>query len=256
MLYARFRHLAIDRPRPPASDDELRAVEGALGAALPASFREFLRAAGGGAVEYVIDVPTSRGGTEPMTFGSIFSAHASDAENLLGEISSARAVTEVPPGVLPFARDGGGSVVYLDLSPEGRGRVVAFLDAKPAWTGRERASGFVELATSFDAYVEKLRIDREYVLELLESEVSAPSHVDATEEWLDIGMPGWRERDAQLATAAAAARARVGSARTAEAKATIRKGPAKRGSPTTAASPKKRSTTKTRASRATRSKKR
>lgn len=185
-------------------------MEEALGASLPGSFREFLRAAGGGALEYVFDVPTPRGGTEPMTFGAIFSTHASDPENLLRELASARELIKVPPGVLPFARDGGGSVVYLDLSPEGGGRVVAFLDARPAWTGRERASGFVELATSFDAYVEKLRIDREYVIESLEQEVSAPSHVDATEEWLDIGMPGWRERDAELAAAVVAARARVG----------------------------------------------
>ena len=186
-------------------------MEEALGASLPGSFREFLRAAGGGALEYVIDVPTPRGGTEARTFGSIFSAHASDPENLLRELVSARELIKAPPGVLPFARDGGGSVVYLDLSPEGRGRVVAFLAGRPAWTGRERASGFVELATSFDAYVEKLRIDREYVIESLEQDVSAPSHVDATEEWLDIGMPGWRERDAELAAAVVAARARVGS---------------------------------------------
>jgi hypothetical protein len=26
------------------------------------------------------------------------------------------------------------------------------------------------------------------------------SHVDATEEWLDIGMPRWREDDAELVT--------------------------------------------------------
>jgi len=53
MNYARYLHLAIERPRPPASDDELRAVEVAFGAELPASVREFLRAAGGEQLEYV-----------------------------------------------------------------------------------------------------------------------------------------------------------------------------------------------------------
>lgn len=211
MNYARYLHLAIERARPPASDDELRAVEVALGADLPASVREFLRVAGGGSIEYVIDVPTQRGGTEPMGFGAIFSAHASDPESLLKEIASARELTKVPPGVLPFARDGGGSVAYLDLSPEGGGRVVAFVDSRPAWTGRERASGFVELAASFDEYVSKLHIDRDYVLDLLETDVSQATHVDATEEWLDIGMPGWREADSELAAAVADARSRVGS---------------------------------------------
>jgi hypothetical protein len=192
MTYACFRHLAIDRAKPPCSDDELRVIEAALGAELPESFREFLRAASGGYIEYVIDVPTQRGGTEPISFGSIFSVRAGDPENLLKEISAAREVTKVPAGVLPFARDGGGSVAYLDLSTEGKGRVVAFVDGLPAWTGRERTSGFTELAASFDEYVNKLHIDREYVLDLLQSDVSETSHVDATEEWLDIGLPGWR----------------------------------------------------------------
>lgn len=185
-------------------------MEEALGAALPDSFRDFLRVAGGGSIEYVFDVPTSGGGTEPMAFGAIFSAHASDRENVIDEIASARKGMNTPPGVLPFARDGGGSIVFLDLSPEGGGKVVALLDSMPAWTGRERASGFVELAASFDAYVEKLHIDRDYVLDLLENDVSATSHIDATEAWLDIGIPEWRE-DAGLADAVKAARARVGA---------------------------------------------
>jgi len=85
---------------------------------------------------------------------------------------------------------------------------VAFVGARPAWTGRERSSGFVELAASFDEYISKLHIDREYVLEVLE-DVYKPTHLDATEEWLDIGMPGWREEAAELAAAVADARARV-----------------------------------------------
>lgn len=211
MIYARFRHLAIEGARPPVSDDELQAVEAALGASLPASFREFLRTASGGYIEYVIDVPTQHGGTEPIVFGSIFSARAGDPESLLQEIELARELTEVPPGVLPFARDGGGSIAYLDLSPDGRGRVVAFVGELPAWTGRERASGFVELAASFDEYVSKLHIDRDDVLDALQNAIAEASHVDATEEWLDIGLPGWREQDTELAAAVAAARARVAS---------------------------------------------
>jgi cell wall assembly regulator SMI1 len=209
MTYARFRHLAIERARPALSDDELRVVEAKLGSELPDSFREFLRTASGGHIAYVVDVPTQHGGTEPIMFGSVFSARDEDPESILKELDAAREVTRVPPGVLPFARDGGGSIVYLDLSPHGQGRVVAFVDGLPAWTGRERASGFVEIATSFDEYVSKLHIDRDDVLDVLQNDVSEQSHVDATEEWLDIGMPRWREQDAELAAAAAEARARV-----------------------------------------------
>ena len=41
-------------------------------------------------------------------------------------------------------------------------------------------------------------IDRDTVLDELEHSVSEPSHLDAMEEWLDIGMPAWR-RDAGIA---------------------------------------------------------
>src|SRR4029453_15941452 len=122
-------------------------------------FRDFLRVANGGYLEYVIDVPTGTGKTEPLCFCSLFLAAERTFFDgtLIGEIRSAREYLKIPQGVLPFARDGGGSIVYPDLSPKGNGGVVAFVTGLPEWAGTRPESGFIEVASSFDEYVAKLR---------------------------------------------------------------------------------------------------
>lgn len=210
MTYSRFRHLAIERAKPAPSDEQLRGIEDLLGAKLPGSFCKFLRVANGGYVEYVIDVPMGDGKTEALSFCGIFSADEGTFcdETFVGEIRSGREYAKIPLGVLPFARDGGGSIVYLDLSDEGRGRVVAFVEGLPAWTGLRTESAFIELASSFDEYVDKLHIDRGDVIRQLAEDAKEMAHVDATEEWLDVGMPRWRD-DPELVEAVRAARRSV-----------------------------------------------
>ena len=208
--YTRFRHLAIERAQPAPSKEQLAAIESLIGAPLPASFREFLQVANGGYLEYVFDVPLGDGKSEPLSFCSILSAEEGDFcdETFVGEIRSCREYQKTPPGVLPFARDGGGSMVYLDLSPEGSSRVVAFVQGLPEWTGLRTESEFVVLASSFDEYVAKLRIDLGAVLDHLTHDATTVSHVDATEEWLNIALPSWQD-DSALVRAVAEARHRV-----------------------------------------------
>jgi hypothetical protein len=171
---------------------------------------EFLAVANGGYVEYAIDIATDDGGTEALSFCGIFSTNEGTFcdETFVGEIRAGREYMKIPQGVLPFARDGGGSMVYLDLSPEGQGRVVAFVTGMPAWAGRRQESGFVTLASSFDEYVEKLYLDREAALDHIEHDTTEDSHLQATEEWLDIGLPNWRNDD-ELVKAVDDARARI-----------------------------------------------
>ena len=210
MTYSRFRHLAIERAKPAPTEAELAEIEALLGASLPVSFRDFLQVANGGYLEFVIDVPLGDGKTEPLSFCGVFSTEDGDFcdETFVGEIRAAREYQRIPPGVLPFARDGGGSIVYLDLTDQGRGRVVAFVEGLPPWAGKRTESAFVEVASSFDEYVEKLKINRGDVLDTLRNDVREPAHVDATEEWLDIVMPAWRD-DPDLAAAVREARNRV-----------------------------------------------
>jgi hypothetical protein len=213
MNYTRFRHLAIERAKAAPSESQLAAIEELLGASLPASFREFLKVANGGYLEYVVDVPVGDGKSEELSFCGIFSAEDGDFcdKTFVGEIRSAQKYQKVPQGVLPFARDGGGSIVYLDLSPEGRGRVVAFVEGLPEWTGLRTQSGFIELASSFDEYVNILRIDRGAVIDHLLNDAENPGHVDATEEWLDISLPAWRDDPELLASVQEARRRLTGS---------------------------------------------
>jgi hypothetical protein len=207
----RYRHLLIADALPAPSPEQVAAIEALLGATLPQSFRDFLRVANGGSVAYVIDVPTGNGKNEPLSFSGVFSANEGTFadDTFVGEIRSGREYAKIPVGVLPFACDGGGSTVYLDLTPEGRGRVVAFVHGLPEWAGGGTDSAFLALAASFDDYVGKLRIDRESVLDRLEG-VSSEADLDRVEQWLDAGLPEWGN-DATLAEAAREARRRLAS---------------------------------------------
>ncbi len=207
--YARYRHLAIEDQKPAPSEGELDAVEAELGAALPESFREFLKVAHGGYIEYVVDVPVGENSTEELSFCGIHEVGDGEYGTLQGEMRICREHQGIPEGVLPFARDGGSSMVFLDLTSEGGGRVVAYVQGLPEWTGLRTESAFVELASSFDEYVDMLRIDRGAALDHLKHDATELDHVAATEEWLDIGMPAWRQ-DSELIEAVAEARKRVG----------------------------------------------
>jgi hypothetical protein len=208
--YSRFRHVAIERAKPAPTNEQLAAIEDLLGAPLPASFRAFLHVANGGYIEYVIDVPLGGDKSEALGFSGIFSANDGNFcdGTFVGEIRSSREYQKIPQGVLPFARDGGGSMAYLDLSSQGNGRIVAFVHGLPEWTGLRTHSKYIELASSFDEYVDKLRIDREVLMIQLEEDAQTAEHVNATEEYLDIAMPSWRE-DSEIEGAVNAARKRV-----------------------------------------------
>ena len=207
-----FRHLAVEGAEAPATPGEIAELETSLGARLPKSFVDFLAVANGGYLEYVIDVPVDEGEFEPLSFCSIFSTRSeesADGETFLDEPWSAREYAGIPEGVLPFARDGGGSTVYLDLSQEGAGRVVAFVTELPAWAGSSRQeSAFISIAASFDDYVSKLRLDREAVLDHLEHDTSEASDLASIVAFLDLGLPGWRD-DEELRDAVAEARQRL-----------------------------------------------
>lgn len=210
MSYTRYRHLAIEDAKSPPSEAQLRAIEEELDAKLPLSFKEYLDVANGGHLEYCIDIPTGHGETEPISFSGLFSADIGTFcdETFIGEIRSGREYTKIPKGVLPFARDGGGSIVYLDLSSEGNSPVVAFVMGLPEWASKRTESVFIEVASSFDEYVDKLRIDLDVVTDRLEFDVTELSDITAIEELLDIGMPGWRD-DSQVVTLIQAARERL-----------------------------------------------
>jgi len=211
MSYTKYRHLAIEHAKAPPSESQLRAIEDELGAKLPLSFKQYLDVANGGYLEYEIDVPTGTGEFEPVSFCGLFSADIGNFcdETFIGEIRSGREYTKIPHGVLPFARDGGGSIVYLDLSSEGKGRVVAFVEGLPSWASKRTESAFIELASSFDEYVDKLKLDLDAVVDHLEYDIAELSDIAAIEERLNIGLPDWRSNSV-VVSAIQTARKRLG----------------------------------------------
>ncbi|MGI4789400.1 MAG: SMI1/KNR4 family protein [Janthinobacterium lividum] len=205
MTYTTFRHLVIEDARVPVDVDEIAAIEAELGAVLPSSFLDFLNAASGGTVEYSVRIPPTSEGDE-MMFCDIFHA-GRDRQGehgdgtLVGEIRGHRRFLGLPPGVLPFARDGGDSTVYLDLTKEGAGRVIAWVHGMPAWTGHRLDDGWVTVASNFDEYVSLLQLDEADAVSLLEEALKRnnPQQTDASRQFLDLALTGWRDRYPNLA---------------------------------------------------------
>jgi hypothetical protein len=200
--YRVFHHVAIERALPVPALALLKPVEKLVGGVLPALLREFLLAAQGGSIDYVFHVPTGKKKTEAMVFGQIFAL-----ADLPKEIALQRDTRNAPAGVLPIARTGGDDTLFVELGKH-RARVIAHLTGRPAWTGRKRGEGLVELASSFEAYLDGLHIDVDAVIDGLAGHAKTKDHVDATVEYLNIGLPAWTG-DKRLAAAVASARKRV-----------------------------------------------
>ena len=153
-----YKHLKIKNAKESPTFEEIKEIENHLGAKLPQDFLNFLNVANGGYLNYSIDIDG-----EPISFCSIHrSGKSGNGEygygTFIGEMLSDREnIISIPEKVLPFALDGGNSSgVYLDLTPEGNGRIVAFVHGLPEWTGRERRDKFIEIASNFSEYVELL----------------------------------------------------------------------------------------------------
>lgn len=159
-----LRRLEVEDPLPPPTPEELAAIETELGAPLPAEFVAFLALANGGRLDYSFDVPTP-GGEVPVSFHSLHhtrrpSALRPSPGSMLHEIAVERRTKGVARELLPFASDGGASVVFLDLTPEGNGRVLAWVEGLPGWDGDPRSASVV-LAADFAAFVERLYLNLE-----------------------------------------------------------------------------------------------
>lgn len=151
----KYNHLEIlDAKRAPAPE-EVAAIEALLGRPLPTDFLDFLSVANGAQLEYCVRVPPDG---EIVSFYDIFLAGTNEPgqhyATFIHEIRMEREQREIPKEFLPFASDGSHAVVYLDLSPEGNGRVVASLYGY-VWAGGQD-DGYIELAPSFAGYIEML----------------------------------------------------------------------------------------------------
>lgn len=151
----KYQHLEILDAKGAPAPEEVAAIEALLGRQLPADFLDFLSVANGALLEYCVRVPPD---DKLVSFYDVFLAGKNKPgeyySTFIQEIEMEREHREIPKEFLPFASDGAHAIVYLDLTPEGNGRVIASLYGY-VWTGHQD-DGYIVLAPSFAGYIEML----------------------------------------------------------------------------------------------------
>ncbi|MDP9968081.1 hypothetical protein FB547_12264 [Variovorax beijingensis] len=87
MTLSQYEHLVIRDPGPAPTAVELAQLESVLGASLPRWFKQYLQVANGGYLEYVVEIATGSGETEPISFCGLFSTTSSAGEIFADEIA-------------------------------------------------------------------------------------------------------------------------------------------------------------------------
>jgi hypothetical protein len=156
MADARFLHLEIDSPKAPPTEEEVAAIEEAVGGKLPAALLDFLAVANGGKLDYTFELPTEAG-PFPLCFYALYSTRRplpgrAPGGLILHELELERRLKGLRPGLLPVAGDGGTSVLYVDLSPERYGCVVAYVEGLPGWDGTPEGC-YVDVAPGLSAFL-------------------------------------------------------------------------------------------------------
>ena len=190
-----YRGLMLDDTREGASEQAISQLEALLGARLPDDYRQFLKVCNGGTVDYDVLATMSNGDKELLSFSLYGLQPGEGYESNPYELEQLRKRPDFPAtGVLPIGRDGGASLLLLDLR-EGRQDVGAMVAGLPAWTGRrQQGDEYVVLADSFNAYLDMLHLSQERIAEHINHFVISADTIEATVAWLDQGSPGWRER--------------------------------------------------------------
>jgi hypothetical protein len=197
-MYKQYKHLVIEDPDDPPTESEIRAIEQKLGSILPPNFIDFLNVANGGSLEDYILTVVHSGQPEVMGFSRIFTTRETSPVSFLAIIEMERNshYASIPEKVLPFAEDGGGSTLYLDLRESDHSPVMAFIHGLPAWTGSQQPKDqLIKIADSFSEYLDMLEFDFEYPRQLLLEAISAndEKRIAANIEYLDLALPNWRE---------------------------------------------------------------
>ncbi len=190
----KYRHLVIEETSQQASDLEIKSIEDELGVSLPNDYKAFLKSCNGGYLEYDVLINFDNEDSEYLSFSSLYRASRDDDwECNPFELRQAKKQAGFPEmGVIPIARDGGSSMLYLDMR-EGY-KVVAFVQGLPEWTGLRQKDALVVVAESFDDYLSQLTISDEMIKDHIEHFDISEASVNATVEWFDSIGPQWRDK--------------------------------------------------------------
>lgn len=189
----KYKKRLIEDTNPPATAQAIMAIEQQLGCVLPEDYKHFLQQCNGGYLDYDIQLQFEDGSTETLSFSALYSADvAAGWESNPFELTQEKQHSDFPAsGVLPIARDGGSSVLYLDLR-DGY-KVVAFVQGLPGWTGKRQQDELVVIAESFDDYLQKQTISDETIEQHIQHFDVNENTVAATIEWFDSAGLAWRD---------------------------------------------------------------
>jgi hypothetical protein len=145
--------------RPAPTPEQFRIVENLIGTQLPPAYIEFLQFANGGHPE--LDTFEVNHGEYHDEWGvSDFFYILSDSEHSADLLDVVGRYHHRWPGavreMLPIANDGGDNLFYLDLSAEGKGRVVVHIHDEPGFPIRP-------LANSFEEFIDNLMMNPDYI---------------------------------------------------------------------------------------------
>jgi hypothetical protein len=196
-----YRGLVLWGRFEPVARADFRHVRRVVGSRLPEEYRRFIEVANGGTLNYSVDLPPG-GASEPITFSALYTITANSAGDfsggtVIGEwrpAGSGYVAPGFPADALPIARDGSGSELFLRLHPDHFGAVYAFAHGLPEWAGGDGRDTGGQVSASFDAFLDLLYIDDELAeLTWLDAHDQAEWRL-VVEQWLDSGLPGWRQR--------------------------------------------------------------
>lgn len=190
-----YRGLIFDDTREGATDAAIEQLEADLGARLPDDYRQFLKTCNGGYVDYDVLATMANGDKELLSFALYGLDAAEGYESNPFELAQLRKDPDFPTtGLLPIGRDGGASILLLDLR-DGRQDVAAMVAGLPAWAGRrQQGNEYVVLADSFNGYLDALYLSHDRIADHIDHFIISADSIEATLTWLDNGSPGWRER--------------------------------------------------------------
>jgi len=180
---------------------EIEALEALLQTKLPDSYKAFLQVANGGELEcYYLDIEHPDM-TVPRSFSLLYGTRqrikGSDFGLFEHEIKLSREAAQLPPQVLPIARDNSGCELYLDLTDfeaTGEDRVVAFIHGIPDIEDQPENNAWVTVALSFEDYVRRLKVEEDYCREVLLEALQKKNEerILWVVDFLDQAMPDWR----------------------------------------------------------------
>lgn len=202
--YTKFGEIIIKDFLGAPEEGEIKALEELVQTSLPDSYKAFLQVANGGNLDgYYVDVdhPDMK---IPRSFSLLYGTKPRLEDSSYGvfahEIALSREAAQLPPQVLPIARDNSGCELYLDLTDfeaMGEDRVVAFIHGIPDLEDQPEANAWVTIAVHFEDFIKQLQADEVYCREVLQETVEKTNPERQTQmiDFLDLALPNWRVQE-------------------------------------------------------------